>query len=202
VQHRNVVVQKYRWLVPVWNQKLVFDVARLLKVRNCLVDRFGVSRVEQLQVSQVAVELTVNDHVVDWFYNFVDFHHLVFGITNSSFFDQGHGHVAPHEILKVNRVLAKPEATMQMKKGLIKIIEEMINTSHVAMNSHHLDRVMPKPDKNTECLLESFECLFIGVPVEVDDAGEEGDLVVVIDLGDGHLVAEIEQSLEDGEGVA
>jgi hypothetical protein len=195
-------VQKYRWLVPVWNQKLVFNVARLLEVRNCLVDGFGVSRVKQLQVRQVAVKLAVNDHVVDRLNNFVDFHHLVFGITNASFFDQGHGHIAPHEILKVNRVLAKPKAPMQVKKCLIKVSEEMINASHVAMNSHHLDGVMPEPDKNTKCLLKSLECLFVGVPVEVYDAGEEGDLVVVVDLGDGHLVAEIEQSLEDGEGVA
>lgn len=91
---------------------------------------------------------------------------------------------------------------MQVKKGLIKISEQMIDASHVAMNSHHLDRVMPEPDKNAECLLKSLEGLFVGVPVEVDDAGEEGDLVVVVDLGDGHLVAKIEQSLEDGEGVA
>jgi hypothetical protein len=70
---------------------------------------------------------------------------------------------------------------MQVKKCLIKIIEEMINTSHVTMNSHHLDRVMPEPDKNTECLLKSLECLFVCMPVEVDDASEEGDLIVVVD---------------------
>jgi hypothetical protein len=202
MQHRDVVVQKYRWLVPVWNQKLVFNIAGLFEVGDCLVNWFGVSWVEQLQVGKVAVELAVNDHVVDRLNNFIDFHHFVFGITNPSFFDECHSRIASHEILKVNRVLTKPEPAMQMKKSLVIVFEQMINARHVAVNGHHLDWVMSQPNKNAQRFLKSLESLFVRMPVKVYDTCQEGDFVVVVNLWNGHLVAEIEQPLEDSQCMA